>query len=254
MDEVPIEAPPRIPPPLPRIGPAGRDSPNWLDLLIGVAVVWGFDTILGVVMSISLLASGAKPAGFAMLPMNPPLLLGISLLSGFFAGAVSWFFVCRKYHRSFREGFLLPRLRPGTVALNVVAGIALASAAGVLIARYSTGESFMSELASTPVGLGCVVVLAIVLPPFEELYYRGFIFTVLQKHLGGWGSIVMVTFWFGLAHAFQLAGDWVGLVTVVAMGLLWTWMRCRFQSLWPSILCHWTYNVVLVAWSVGLGE
>jgi hypothetical protein len=234
--------------------PAGTDSPGWLDLMIGVAIIWAFDLVMGVILAIAMLASGAEPTAFGKMPMNPPLLVGTSLLSGFFAGAVSWFFVCRKYRRTFRDGFRLPRIEGRTVGANMALGVILAGVGAVLMANFSTGESFMSELASTPLGLACVVVLAVVVPPFEELYYRGFIFTVLQKHLGSRWSIALVTLWFGVAHSIQLAGDWVGLVTVVTMGFLWTWMRCRFQSLWPSILCHWTYNVVLVALSVGVGE
>jgi membrane protease YdiL (CAAX protease family) len=55
-----------------------------------------------------------------------------------------------------------------------------------------------------------------------------------------------VVLWFGLAHAFQLAGDWIALPVILGMGVVWTWQRHRYGSLTLPLITHWGYNVALV--------
>jgi uncharacterized protein len=104
----------------------------------------------------------------------------------------------------------------------------------------------MSDLASTPQGLAAISVMALLVPPFEEVYYRGFILPILRRSVGAVAAVLLVIVWFAAVHAFQVAGDLVAIVTIAFMGAVWTLQRQFTQSLIPPVLTHFSYNSVLV--------
>ena len=212
------------------------------DLLAGVGIIWAVELALGAVV---LLSGGLRAEG-----SGPIIILVATMLGTASVFVWSWVFVCRKYGRSLVEGFAIRRVPRKTLLMSAAIGVVSATVALVLCSLFSTGESFMEELASTPLGLTVVAILALTVPPFEEIYYRGFLFPVLARKLGVVGGILLVTVWFGVAHAFQLAKDPVGLAVVVVMGLMWTLQRHLSKSLVPCIVSHWVYNATLVAASL----
>jgi membrane protease YdiL (CAAX protease family) len=70
--------------------------------------------------------------------------------------------------------------------------------------------------------------------------------------MGARWSVAVVSIWFGLVHVPQLAGDWVGVPVILAMSFIWTLQRQIYQSLVPSMVCHWIYNVCVVGFSLAL--
>ncbi len=249
-DEViPVALPVAIPVGGPDVIRGPRTSVGGLDLLIGVAIIWAAEFLISSAIGIVLLMQNPNPGAEGAPHMSPGLLLTASLLSAAIMTGVSWFFVCRKYGRTIRLGFRVAWKGGRNLALCVCIGIVGAVLGGILLMNYSTEDSFMAELVSTPGGLYAVCVMAVLLPPLEEVYYRGFIFPVLHRKVGHW-AILIVTIWFGSAHAFQLAGDWVGLAFVVCMGAIWTLQRHLSRSLLPSIVTHWVYNTTLVILSI----
>lgn len=245
-DGVSHEVPPVVggwpPPQLPK--PA---RPGILELVIGLAIIWGFDLAIGGVAALlAILVKGGPPSGISLdLGLGPAAVLIISLLSGAGTLAVSWFMMCRKFKRSFFEGLALKKIGVGTLAVSVVIGLVGAIVATVLMAFFSTGESAMAKLASTSFGLAVIVVIALLLPFSEEIYYRGFLLPILQRYLGGW-AVGLVALWFVAAHVPQLIGDWMGIPVIFVMGLIWTWQRYKTGSLVPGIVTHWVYNFVQV--------
>ncbi len=228
--------PPGPPPALPAA------SPGWRDLLIAVAIIWAVELALGIALVIA--------AGGGDLSRMPLGLLAATVAGTAVTVTVSWVFACRKYGRPFAEGFSILRVSRRTVVWSVVLGAAAAVVAAIILSWAPEGDSLMTKLMRRPGGLAVLVVIALVLPPFEELYYRGFLYGVLARHLGGAGAVIVVAVWFGAAHVGQLAGDWIGVPIVFTMGFLWTVMRHRTGSLVPGILCHLAYNLGLVALSV----
>ena len=219
-----------------------KRSANWLDLVIAVAILWSIELLLAVV----LLALAGGP-DLSTIPLG---LLAASLLSATVTFVVSWVFVCKRYGKPLAEGFAIAGVPRRTIAWSLALGVAGAVAAALLMGLMPEGDSLMTKLGRTPTGLVVLVTIAIALPPFEEIYYRGFIFPVLSRHLGGVAAILIVAGWFGAAHVGQLTGDWLGIPIVFTMGIIWTVQRHRTGSLVPSIVCHWTYNVCLIAMSM----
>ena len=214
-------------------------SAYWVDLLIAVAIIWSVELALGLALVLA--------AGGPDLSRVPVGLLATSLLATGATVAVSWAFVCWKYGKSFSEGFAIARVPRRAVLWSIAVGAAAAVVASLILSAAPEGDSLMTKLMRRPDGLLVLVTIAILLPPFEEIYYRGFLYPVLAKHLGGVAAVVVVAIWFGAAHVGQLAGDWLGIPIVFTMGVIWTVMRHRSGSVVPGMVCHLTYNLGLVA-------
>jgi len=217
--------------------------PNIIDLLIGLAIVWTADLVFG----IGVLAA----SGFDLEQARPLALLVTTLLSNGCMVLASYYFACRKYHQTFIQGLVLSRVSPKTLIASVVIGIVGALIGSALIGHFGEGKSIMSKLASTKEGLAVICLIGVLVPPFEEIYYRGFIWPILQRKIGAKWAVAVVTVWFGMVHAFQLAGDWIGVLVVLLMGFIWTMQRHLTGSLVPSLITHWTYNTCLIGISIG---
>ncbi len=242
----PPAAVPVRPPEVSPLQPAPPCWPSFKMLAMGVAMIWGIDLTFGLVYAV---ASIVRDGG-AKRDMPPAVLVLISLLSAAGTLGVLWLIVCRLCGRRFREGFALKRV-PGRVLASSI-GLALIAVLGAtwMQSRWPSSDTLMTRLASTPGGLAAIFTLALVLPPFEELYYRGFIFPVLRRYLGAWAAVGLVTVWFTGAHVIQLFGDPAGLAVILVMGFVWTLQRHLTDSLIPGLITHWLYNAGLLALSV----
>ena len=221
----------------------GESSVGGLDLLLALPLVWALECMSGIAL---IAIYGLE------LPKIPPFaILASTLLSAGWTLLVSWFFVCRRHRKTIVKGFALLPVRRRTTAFCALGGIALAAAAAILMKYFSTGESFMAQLATPGGGFAVVIAIALLLPPVEELYYRGFIFVVLRKYAGSGLSVAVVSVWFTLVHVFQLAGDWIAIPVILVLAIATTLVRSRSASLLPSIVLHWTYNLALIVISLG---
>lgn len=223
------------------IAPAARD-PGLRDLVLGVAIIWAIEIVIGLVQA------AACKLDFEHIP--PWLLAGCVTVSNLCTLWVAWFFICRRCGRSFKEGFAVRSVSRRMVAGSILLGIAAGVLGGLLLDRFGTGESFMAKITATPEGLAAIGIIALLVPPFEEAYYRGFIFPIIRRRIGAAGAILLVTLWFAGVHSFQLAGDWIGIPIIAIMGALWTWQRHVTKSLVPSVICHFSYNAVLMLISI----
>jgi hypothetical protein len=87
--------------------------------------------------------------------------------------------------------------------------------------------------------------MVVTLPILEELYYRGFLFSVFKGLVGTIGSAIIVVLWFSLIHAPQIGGDVAGVVVITCVAGLLTYLRYRYDSLIPAVAAHMSYNATL---------
>lgn len=78
----------------------------------------------------------------------------------------------------------------------------------------------------------------------EEIAIRG----ILQTHLtqltrSAASGIIFATLAFTSYHVYQ---GIIPLINVFAIGIVFAWSRNQFRSLWPAIIAHTTYNVLLL--------
>jgi len=224
--------------------PGPRDVTGW-DLVAAVVIIWACDLGLGFAAGfVTGFAAGAT--GETTTPVHPLLLLGTALASTACMVVVCWYFVCRKYGRSLCDGFAIRPIRAKSAIGCLALGLLGALLGFVLLTWAEPGDSPMAELSESPFGVLVIAVMGLLVPPFEEMYYRGLLYPVLRRRFGSAVSVAVVTVWFALAHLQQLFGDWVGLGLVFTMGAIWTLQRHLSGSLIPSIITHWTYNACLI--------
>ena len=216
-----------------------RRSVGGLDLLVGLGIIW--------VGQIVIELTRIDIVGGDLSNLDPLSLVTSTVLANILTVLVVWILVCRKYRKSIKEGFFTPGTSGRAVLGCAVLGLAAAICGVFVMSEYSTGESLMAEMVSTTSGLLAISVLALVVPPLEEIYYRGFLFPVFRKIAGAVPAVLLTTLWFAGVHALQLYGDPVALLFITVMALVWTVQREVSGSVLPSLVTHWVYNLTLIS-------
>ncbi|MCG8405850.1 MAG: CPBP family intramembrane metalloprotease [Phycisphaerales bacterium] len=230
------------------------------DVLIGVACIWCGEVMLSMILgfilvlikapSISEMEQVSSPE-FLIAQMPSWLVFGSSIVSNLWTLAVCWYFVCQKYGKSFANGFALRSVSVWTLLFSVFLGLLGVFAAGILLSNVEEmGDSPLAKMISTREDLLMFSLFAVVIPPFEEIYYRGFLYPVIRDKIGPMFGILVISLWFTAVHSIQLAGDWEALIPILIMGTSWTILREATKSLVPSIVCHLTYNAGIVVISL----
>jgi uncharacterized protein len=86
-----------------------------------------------------------------------------------------------------------------------------------------------------------LLLIAVVAPLAEELFFRGMIYPVMRRRWGPTGAISLNALVFALAHFIPILMP--GLFFV---GLILAWVRERSGSVWPGILLHMLQNGIVV--------
>jgi membrane protease YdiL (CAAX protease family) len=207
------------------------------DLETGVLLIWV------ITFACALPNSGAIPGFFPEKWDAWGLLIG-DVLANAAALAVCWHFLCRKHGKTFRQGFALSGVSNKTILLSILWGV-LAAAAVVFLLPMPSWHPAVEKIFSAPFGLLVFSFLGLYGPPFEEIYYRGFLFSLIGERKGPRWAFAVVTSWFALAHCFQVIG-WESCVWAFLSSALLTAQRHFHGSLIPSIITHWVYNLILV--------
>ncbi|MCU1286558.1 MAG: Abortive infection protein [Acidobacteriales bacterium] len=87
----------------------------------------------------------------------------------------------------------------------------------------------------------------LVAPLVEELLFRGLLYPVAVRWLGGLSGTVLTALLFALVHQSQLAHSWAPLLVIFGVGLVLTSVRARADSLAASWIVHVSYNATLFA-------
>jgi len=101
-------------------------------------------------------------------------------------------------------------------------------------------ELFYEE--SRPTLLFVLTILVAFLGPIaEEVFFRGFAYPVLRRRLGIRNAIILISFVFALLHI-----NLVGLLPILALGILLAYLYEKTGSLIPSITVHMIHNLIIV--------
>lgn len=224
-----------------------QDGPGGWGLAVAVILIWCVEVV--VTFAVTLAEGGSlQTMEHDLAPLN---VLTITMISTFFSFLIVWYFVCHRYGKSIRDGFALKGVERKTLKkwafLSILIGLGAAA-----IAAFAGEEEgyFLADFVKQPDGLTVIMLFAVLLPPFEEFYYRGMILPALSRKAGV-AAVPLTALWFTTAHAFQLWGNWPVLATVAAMGLIWSVQRYCYKSLLPSLVSHWCYNATMVIITMG---
>jgi membrane protease YdiL (CAAX protease family) len=85
----------------------------------------------------------------------------------------------------------------------------------------------------------------LVAPLVEETVFRGYLYPLFAKYFGVGTSILVTGVLFGLMHGAQLGWTWGLVFTLIAVGIIFTFVRARTGSVFASFLLHLGYNSMI---------
>ena len=171
--------------------------------------------------------------------------------------ALAYYHLLRPQRQTFWSGFGL-RIEPchlGQLGLAVLAVVAAGLVGEWVMGRIAEPLNLVShwtEWFDADLVWGALPTLAVSLmeyvlfaPIFEELAFRGLLFSVLRRRFHWWPAATLSAALFALAHGYGL----IGFLSVFWSGVIWAWAYERTGSLWPGIIGH-AANNLLVCLSV----
>ncbi len=233
--------------------PSGADLQNQRWGLPDAAVGWLVVLVIGqVTAALVLLASGHLGDDFEDLPLEIVALVQVGLAFGFFivpfwvthrkgSGLIADLGFHARWSDAWRGGVL------GAVLQFPVLTILYWPILRLLDKTASDLEGPARSLGDRANGVSgailLVVIVGVLAPIFEELFYRGLLQRALLKRgLPPVLAVGITALLFGLSH-FQL----LQLPALVLAGAVFGWLAHHFGRLGPAIAAHVAFNMVTVA-------
>jgi membrane protease YdiL (CAAX protease family) len=180
---------------------------------------------------------------FADVAQKPVLALLSELLT---YGAVAVFMILLvegKYHVRFWEAI---RWRwPGrAVGRFLFVGVALLFALNLLEHFLPTPKSTpFEQFFARPMDAYLTSIFAVTIGPLmEELFFRGFLYPVLERRVGVFAGILLTALPFGLMHLPQYGYEWSAVLIIFLVGVVLTAVRAATKSVAAGFLVHVGYN------------
>ncbi|MFZ1136565.1 MAG: type II CAAX endopeptidase family protein [Candidatus Korobacteraceae bacterium] len=82
-------------------------------------------------------------------------------------------------------------------------------------------------------------------PLLEELFFRGMLYPVLRRAYGILAAVLLTAVAFAAIHGAQLGNAWAPLLSIFVVGIVFTLVRERADSVAASFLTHCGYNLAL---------
>lgn len=87
----------------------------------------------------------------------------------------------------------------------------------------------------------------VLLAPFgEEYLFRGVLLSGLSSRMRTISAILLSSVVFMAFHLLEYYGYWFALVAIFLLGILLAMLRLRSQSMLVPILCHASYNLIML--------
>jgi membrane protease YdiL (CAAX protease family) len=100
--------------------------------------------------------------------------------------------------------------------------------------------------------LALIVYAVILVPPTEELVFRGLLFHSVADHRGFWAGAIASAVPFGFIHVIPGPALGVGVLvsTMMINGVLWAWIHWRHRNLLVNIATHAAFNAIGVIFTL----
>ena len=82
-------------------------------------------------------------------------------------------------------------------------------------------------------------------PLLEELFFRGMLYPVVRRDTSVKVAVLFTAATFALIHGTQLGYAWAPLLSIFVVGVVFTLVRERTESVAASFLMHCGYNLAL---------
>lgn len=133
---------------------------------------------------------------------------------------------------------------PGRPAPYLVAGLVLSLALQGLAHLLPMPKNLpIDTFFRTPAEAWVLTIFGVTLAPLlEELFFRGFLYPVLERRLGWNAAVLFTALGFALLHGSQLMFAWGPVLVIFLVGMVLTMVRAMRNSVAASLLIHVAYN------------
>jgi len=156
---------------------------------------------------------------------------------------LAWILITQGRKYSFTEtiGWQSGGMRWWHYVLTLIAFFALAWLVGSIIPEQET--ELTRILKSSRYAVFLVAFMATFTAPLvEEVVYRGILYSALQKTVGVWLSVAIVTGLFIIVHVPQYFESAATLILLSVLSLVLTAVRALTSNLWPCVVLHTLFN------------
>ena len=94
-----------------------------------------------------------------------------------------------------------------------------------------------------------IIVIVIIAPIIEEMFFRGYILQTLSKNLSTSTSSIITALIFASVHF-----EFQSFIPIFLLGIILNWLFLKFNSIWPSILFHFLNNIITFTIFYYIGE
>lgn len=109
-------------------------------------------------------------------------------------------------------------------------------------AGAQVGAIYQDLGAGSPVVVG--LLLAAVIGPAEEIFWKGFLQRTLARRLGPWAGWLWASLIYGALHA--VSGNFMLAMAALLAGSFWGLIYLKYGSLWPGILSHSLWDLLIL--------
>lgn len=104
----------------------------------------------------------------------------------------------------------------------------------------------IEDLFNNPLNAYLMAAFGLTLAPLlEELFFRGMLYPVLRRRVGLLVAVVLTALGFAAIHSVQLGYAWAPILSIFIVGVVFTVVRERWNSVGASFLLHCGYNFTL---------
>lgn len=263
------------PPPAPPAPPATGEPPSPDSPLTGVVLgPWGAIGFAMLIIALNLglqafagsswVGQGLRSLVVSVAGPNVPerellvaLLSGVVALIAYASMLAPAIVIARRRGVRFAEAFGFRRFRAraaviGTLSL-IVGGIAVTVyynswLRAIGVDPPSNTVPLVEGFGTGPIAMAVGFLLVGVVAPFvEEVTFRGVVFAGLRGRFGTAWAAVASGLLFGIVHLQPLET-----VPLAVIGIVLAWVFLSSKSLWPAIIAHGAYNVVVLSVALAL--
>lgn len=127
----------------------------------------------------------------------------------------------------------------GALALSILVTI-IANAIQITIQDDVFYDTYLFEDTAYPY-LFSVIFICLQPALFEEVAFRGFLFSNVQKLTTPNGAMYVTGFLFGIIHLAFISMLWL-----VPLGLIFAFLRIRYNTIWYGVIGHFFYNLGVI--------
>jgi membrane protease YdiL (CAAX protease family) len=142
--------------------------------------------------------------------------------------------------------------RPRSPWLFFFAGCGLSLVVSVVTSKMQPREDVpIEELFRYKNTAMLFMAMAVLIAPLvEETVFRGYLYPLFAKYFGVATSVIVTGVLFGLMHGAQLGWTWGLVLVLIAVGVIFTFVRARTGSVFASFLLHLGYNSTIALVSI----